>query len=251
MNDRIGPLRAEVTHPESEKFTAPLLLVHGLWERARAWRRFAGYLAHRGWRCIAVERRDDVVDVEAHVADLRAAIAALDAPPVVLGHDLGALLALRCADTARAVVALAPLVGRPLAEPSPAFAAAGTWLARRRSGFLRAPRGRWRSAYPNRDVAEPSALLRQIRAGEPVLAPPSGAAPCTVFAVQADTVTAAAAAEALARHVHADLQLVPGLGHAALDAPGWEAVVAAVHRWIIQHLGTDLLALYEESMWPE
>jgi pimeloyl-ACP methyl ester carboxylesterase len=251
MNDRIGPLRAEVTGPESEKFTAPLLLVHGLWERAPAWRRFAGYLAHRGWRCVAVERRSDAIDVEAHAGDLRAAIAALDAAPVILGHDLGALLALRCADVARAVVALAPLVGPPLGPPPPALQSAGSWLARRRRTALRAPRGRWRAAYPERGIVEPAALVQQICAGEPGLAAPTNPPPCAVFAAQADEVTDPGAAQALASHVRADLQLVAGLGHAALDAPGWEPAVAAVHRWIIQHLGVDLLALYEESINPE
>jgi pimeloyl-ACP methyl ester carboxylesterase len=251
MTDRIGPLRAEVTHPESEKFTAPLLLVHGLWERAPVWRRFAGYLAHRGWRCVAVERRGEAIDVEAHIGDLRGVVTALDAPPIILGHDLGGMFALRCADVARAAVALAPLVGPPLGAPPLAFQSAGTWLARWRQAPLRAPRGRWRAAYPERGVVEPGALLRQVRAGAPVLTAPSHPPPCAVFAAQADEITDARAAQALADHVRADLQLVPGLGHAALDAPGWETAVAAVHRWIIQRLGVDLLALYDESMRPE
>src|SRR4029453_18774510 len=106
---RFGPLDAEVTRPETDKFTAPLVLVHGLWDRAAVWRRFAGYLAHRGWQCIALVRRGEVSDVATHVSDLRTAIAAVDAPPVIVGHDFGALLALHCGDVARAVVALAPL----------------------------------------------------------------------------------------------------------------------------------------------
>src|SRR5262245_39904138 len=116
MTQCFGPLAAEVTRPESEKFTVPLVLVHGLWERAAAWRRFAGSLAHRGWHCIALERRDGAGDVAVHVADLRAALAGLDAPAVLLGHDLGANLALACGDAARAVVALAPLIAPPFAS---------------------------------------------------------------------------------------------------------------------------------------
>src|SRR5262245_21398394 len=140
---RFGPLLAEITEPESERYTAPLLLLHGLWERASQWRRFAGYLAHRGWRCLALERRADVTDLAEHVGDLRAAVAVLGSSPVIVGHDLGAVLALHCADRARAVVALAPLVGPPLAPPPPALLQAGSWFARWRGAPLRAPGGRW------------------------------------------------------------------------------------------------------------
>ena len=177
--------------------------------------------------------------------------AGLAAPPVVIGHDLGAMLALHCTDMARAVIALAPLVGPPVAAPPTALQQAGNWLTRRRGAPLHAPRRRWRSAYPRRDVTEPAALVRQILAGEPRLAVPATAVPRAVFALQDDEITPAAAAQALAQHTGAELQVIRGVGHAVLSAPGWEPSVAAVHRWIIQHLGVDLLALYEEAMQPE
>jgi pimeloyl-ACP methyl ester carboxylesterase len=246
---RFGPLDAEVTRPETDKFTAPLVLVHGLWDRATVWRRFAGYLAHRGWHCIALGRRGAVSDVATHVSDLRAAISALDAPPVIVGHDLGATWALHCADLARAVVALAPLMAPPLAPPSPALRNAGTWLARVRGAPLRAPRGAWRSAYPNRDLVEPAGLVAQLLSGvAPPPAPPN-TIPCTVMAMDGDEVTATNDAQALAQHVGAQFQILHG-AH-SIDSPTWESTVASVHRWIIKQLGVDLLALYEESIQPE
>jgi len=248
MAVRFGPLRAEVTDPESERFTAPLVLVHGLWAGAAVWRRFAGYLAHRGWRCVALERRADAeLHLGAHADDLDAAIAALDAPPVVVGHDLGALLALRCAERARAVVALAPLVTPPLAAPPQALQRAGTWLTRWRGGPLSPPP----LGYPLRDRTEPAALIKQVLAGELPPPSPSGVAPRAVCAVQDDPITAMPAARALADHVGAELHVLPGADHCAVLAPGWEAHVAAIHRWIIQRLGVDLLALYDESMQTE
>lgn len=247
MAVRFGPLRAEVTDPESERFTAPLVLVHGLWAGAAVWRRFASYLAHRGWRCVALERRADAeLDLGAHADDLGTAIAALDAPPVVVGHDLGALLALRCAERARAIVALAPLVAPPLAATPQALQRAGTWLTRWRGTPLSPPP----FGYPLRDRTEPAALIKQVLAGE--LPPPTrSAAPCAVFAVQDDPITALPAARALADHVGAELHALPGADHCAVLAPGWEAYVAAIHRWIIQRLGVDLLALYDESRQTE
>jgi alpha-beta hydrolase superfamily lysophospholipase len=251
MATRVGPLFAEVTSPEADKFTAPLVLVHGLWERAPAWRRFAGYLAHRGWRCIALERRADVSDVAAHVTDLRTAIATLEAPPVIIGHDLGALLALRCTEAARAVIALAPLVGPPFAAPPLALQRAGTRLARWRGAALRPPRRQWRNAYPARDSTEPARLVREILAGGPALAASVRASSRAVFAVEGDEMIPVGVAAALAKHVGAELQVVPGCDHAALNTPGWDARVAAIHRWIIRHLGVDLLGFYDEAMQPD
>jgi pimeloyl-ACP methyl ester carboxylesterase len=245
---RFGPLDAEVTRPETEKFTAPLVLVHGLWDRAAVWRRFAGYLAHRGWHCVALERRHDVTDIATHISDLRVAIPALEALPVIVGHDLGATLALHCADLARAVVALGPIVGPPLAQPLAALRHAGSWLARARGAPLRAPRGSWRSAYPDRDVVEPAGLIAELLSA---VAPPphTSSVSCTVIAMEADEVTLLNDARALAQHVGAVLQTVPGTHN--LGGPTWEATVASVHRWIIKQLGVDLLALYEESIQPE
>jgi pimeloyl-ACP methyl ester carboxylesterase len=252
MTTRIGPLDAEVTDPESDKFTAPLVLVHGLWERATAWRRFAGYLSHRGWRCVAVQRRRDAAaDLAAHVRDLQAAIASLEAPPVVVGHDLGAVLAFQCADRARAVVGLAPLIGPPLAAPPAALAHAGSWLARLRGGALRAPAGRWRHAYPLRDVVEPAALVREVVAGALPAPLAIGETPCGVFVGEGDDVLSVTAARAFAQHVGGELALLAGAPHAILQAPGWESHVAAVHRWLVQRLGVGLLALYDEAMSPE
>lgn len=246
---RVGPLMAEVIDPESDRFTASMVLVHGLWERAASWRRFAGYLAHRGWRCTAVERRTDDTALDAHVADLRAVIATFEAPPVVIGHDLGALIAMRCADLTRATVAVAPLVGPPLAAPPEALQRAGSWLARRRGWPLRAPQGRWHKAYPHGELLEPAGLIRQI-ASQTAVASPVGTEPRAVFAMRDDEVTSAEAAAALAARCGAEHIVLPG-GHAALAPPAWEAAVAGVHRWLIQRLGVDLLALYEESMQTE
>ncbi len=243
----VGPLLAEITAPESEKFTAPLVLVHGLWDSPAVWRRWAGSLAHYGWRCVAVARREVAGGIDAHARDLRAAIAALAAPPVIIGHDLGALLALHCADGSRAVVALAPLVAAPAGAPH-ALDRAGTWLARWRGAPLRPPRGRWRGAYPGSGRRESAALIGALVADRAPLVLPSPSAPCGVFAVAGDEVTAVADAARLAQRIGADFEVVPGTSHAALTTPGWESRVAAVHRWIIRRLGVDLLALFDEAM---
>ncbi len=231
---------SEVFTPESDKFTASVVLVHGLWGQPSDWRRFGSYLAHRGWRCIAVDRSPAARSVGAAEMELRAAIARLDSPPVVIGHDFGAHLALCCADVARAVVAIAPITGAPPARG--ALRRSGTWLERLRGSARHPPRG---GPYLHRAIAEPAALIGEIAADVPL--PALGGAPRTVFAMEQDEIVPVEALRSYAAQIDAELHVVPAAGHAILDAPHWERCVAAVHRWIIRQLGVDLLALYDEA----
>jgi pimeloyl-ACP methyl ester carboxylesterase len=242
---RFGPLTGEVLNPETEKFTAVIVLVHGLWERPAVWRRFAGYLAHRGWRCVVLERGDG--DLAAQAAALRAATAAVDARAVLVGHDLGASLALACSDAAAAVVALAPLLLPPLADTTAALQHAGNWLRRWRGGRLRPPGGVWARAYPHRDLDEPADLIRRVIAGSELVAPRHPDLPRAVFAMERDELTPAAGARQYAEQIAADFEIVAGATHAILDRPEWERCVGAVHRWIVRRLGVELLALYDEA----
>ena len=258
MERRIGPLRAEVIEPESQKFTASMVLVHGLWSTASIWRPFMGYLAHRGWRCIALQLHHDpsgepTDPVAAQVERIRGAVAALEAPPVLVGHDFGALCSLRIAEVSAAVAALAPLIPRPLAAAgSPSLAQAGSWIERRRRRPLRAPRGHWRRSYPpgTYTAGESAALIRALLDQPMELTRIPDHVPSLVMSGDEDPVTPVAHARLLADHVGAELDVQPHSGHALPSDPGWEQRVSALHRWLIQRLGRPLLALYDESWEP-
>jgi pimeloyl-ACP methyl ester carboxylesterase len=249
METRVGPLRAQITYGESERFTAPLLLVHGLWQDATVWRRFTGFLAHRGWRCVAVQldsrHRGGLVDL---LSGLREAIAALEAPPVVVGHDLGGLLALQVAPAARAVAALAPFVPPPLSEePALALGHAGSWLSRRLGSFLSAPRGRWRQSYGARSAArEPARLIADLRRPVEVVEPIPAGIPALLMAGETDPVVPLVAARRLAERSNAEVLCVEGAGHALPTDEGWRECVSTLHRWLVQRLGAALLEFYEE-----
>lgn len=257
MGRRVGPLAAEVIQGEGGgKFTASLMLVHGLWSDAYVWRRFVGFLGHRGWTSIAVHLRGRAAGgpasgVAQHLDDLRTVVAELEAPPVVVGHDLGGLLALHLTG-ARAIVALAPLVPLPLvASPAPALQRAGSAFARWRGRPLGPPRGAWRGDYPTETmVREPANVIRDVlgKAWLPPALPPD--VPALVLASEQDRVVPSESAAQLAAVVGADFELCAG-GHAMLTNTGWEERVATVHRWLIQKLGAPLLAFYEEAMNPE
>jgi pimeloyl-ACP methyl ester carboxylesterase len=172
MERRIGPLRAEVVDPESAQFTAPVLLLHGLWSSPVIWRPFTGYLAHRGWLSIAPHLQlaePDKASLAAYEGAVCGLIKGLPAPPVIIGHDFGAVIGLRLVGVAVAVVALAPLVLPPLAPVPRALRDAGSWFTRvtKAEQPLRAPRRGWRSSYPPSDNPhrEPARLIRALADG--------------------------------------------------------------------------------------
>jgi len=212
---RIGPLLADVVEAETEKFTVPVLLVHGRGESSSVWRPFSGYLAHLGWRCMAVCLREEADQL----AEMREAINALETLPVLIGHDCGAVLALQSARDARAVIALAPLV------PAAVLSSPSWWSPRR--FWSRAP-----------DPGQAAPQLEKIPEGTP----------CLVLAGEHDPVTPIQKAQALAARAGAEFQVFPETGHNLPNEPGWETRVATIHSWLVRKLGVELLALYEESV---
>ena len=110
MRQQLATLGAELSVPERNKFTAPLLLIHGLWTGSWMWQNIATALSLRGWECWALDLRGrpggppfgstDIgkLRFEDYVEDVITAIQQLWAPPVVWGADLGALVALQAAN---------------------------------------------------------------------------------------------------------------------------------------------------------
>jgi pimeloyl-ACP methyl ester carboxylesterase len=258
MERRVGHALIETIAAESAKFTAPMVLVHGLWCTAAVWRKFMGYLAHRGWTCHAVNLRRPGERIAAprladYLDDVRGVIAACAAPPVVVGHDLGALLALQCtAPNVRARVALAPLVPRPLAAtPNRALMRTASRLAMWRAQPLPVPRGRlaaacFGSGVPGGTHPDSSAAARDLISGNLRLSFDT-TAPSLVIAANDDPFSPPQDVEALAAQCGATLRRIPNAGHPLPWEIGWEQRVPEIHRWLVQTLGEDLLALREEE----
>ena len=263
MQRRVGDITIESTSAESAKFAAPLVLVHGLWCSAAVWRQFMGYLAHRGWTCHALNLRghgdaggrDQMagVCIADYASDLQRVIALCDAPPVVIGHDLGGLLALACSPTmACAVVALAPLVPRAIGGVTPPVLTGWrTRLALWRSRPLPPPRGRFEADYfapvlPGGVTADSAIVVREASEGTFDL-PASSGRPALLVAGERDTFCPPRVVEQLARRVGAQFQTAERAGHAMPWEPGWERLVATTHRWIVQALGESLLLLRDEE----
>ena len=93
--------------PERRSRRRPLVLVHGELGGSWVWERFLGYFAHRGWEGHAVNLRGhywsdttDVagIDLDAYVSDVLAAFDHIPPNPVLVGHGMGGLIAMRAAE---------------------------------------------------------------------------------------------------------------------------------------------------------
>lgn len=275
MERRLASLRADVSAPERNKFTAPLLFLHGLWTGSWIWQDVAGALSQRGWEGWALALRgrpgsrpvDAVgkIRLEDYVEDVVVAARALWAPPVVCGHDLGALLALLTASRIqpRALILLAPLLprtwgtnGRPPLPLMRLSAVPALLWARP----LRPPSATVTSAFlfatlPQSVQAHFHAQL-QLDSGTVGHALTRGQVPfpaelpqCPVLIVSggADHMSPPATARWLAARLQAEHREYPAQGHWLLAGEEWKHCVAALHRWLITTLGEALLVPPEEN----
>ena len=252
-------LTAESVHAEGARYAASLVCIPGLWAGPPAWRGFASYLGHRGWESHLLDLRAVPGGLEARAAAVAGFAAELQAPPILIGHDAGGLVAL----TAAARVATAGVV---LVAPLPPATRAARALVRTprrlvaliRGGPIPPPDGAaaeaWldlpepaRSATATGLAADDAASVRDVVWGRTAVAPASGV-PAAVVAGERDAVLPPSVAAALARAAGAELVELPGGGHWLLAGPNWQPAVALVHRWLVRRLGAPLLDLYEEAM---
>jgi pimeloyl-ACP methyl ester carboxylesterase len=263
MDAHLDPALADTVAAESPKFNVPMVLVHGLWCTAAVWRRFMGYMAHRGWTCHAVHLRGDrgsttSADVAGvcladYVEDVHRSVAACPAPPVLVGHDAGGLLALANASAASAVVALAPLVPPALAVCGGAPIAGGmrVRIATWRAAPVPPPRHHrrqewWAQEPPGGAVGAPAGVVGALCDPEFTL-PACDVVPALVVGGQRDEVSLPVDVAHLAQRVGAEFALREDAAHAMPWEAGWEESVSCVHRWIVKVLGEPLLAFREED----
>lgn len=96
-------LAADRWAPPRRSHRGTVLLLHGGGQTRHSWRHTGRRLAAEGWTAIAFDLRghgdtdwapDGDYTLDAHVADLRAAVTVLDEPPVLVGASLGGMTSL-------------------------------------------------------------------------------------------------------------------------------------------------------------
>jgi pimeloyl-ACP methyl ester carboxylesterase len=132
-DERIIPERGlyiESWLPERRSRRRPLYLLHGELGGSWVWHQLLGFFAGRGWEGHALNLRGHYwsetadfteLDFDSYLADALAGAAQMVRPPVVMGHGLGGLLALRVAEQVpiSGLVLFSPALPKPLLPPPP------------------------------------------------------------------------------------------------------------------------------------
>ena len=116
--------------PERRSRRKPLDLLHGELGGSWLWHRFLGYFAPRGWEGHALNLRghywSGVADFaelsfDTYLEDVLAGAETMARPPIVIGHGMGGLLAMRLAQERpiSALILLSPALPAELLEPPP------------------------------------------------------------------------------------------------------------------------------------
>jgi pimeloyl-ACP methyl ester carboxylesterase len=186
-------------------------------------------------------------------------VAELGVPTVLVAHGGGAATALAAArpPSAQGVVLVSPLVpgSRGARELTLGLRSAVPLLL----GRPVSPPGGYQEELLLGTL--PESVRRQVRAtlgAEPAAAVweaargmPGGlaaAVPTLVVSGGRDPLLPVTEAAALAGRLEAEHVVLQDAGAWPLSGPAWQAVVGAVHRWIVQRLGAPLLELYPEAM---
>lgn len=119
--EKIGSpeITVEIWEPDQKQFNTPLLFVHGCFGGTWMWEKLLNFFSSKGFSCYAPTLRGhgpratlDLVQVHMgdYVQDALQAAKLAQGTPIVIGHSLGGLVALRYAvrHAAKAVIAIDP-----------------------------------------------------------------------------------------------------------------------------------------------
>jgi pimeloyl-ACP methyl ester carboxylesterase len=241
----------------------PLLFLHGGYVDARCWQpHFLSCFASRGYDCHAVdlpghgrsEGREclDRLGLDDYLAALTSVVEELGSRPVVIGHSMGALLAERLLEEslAEAAVLMSPVPPGGTLESSlslflrhPGFIGA---VARMSSGVCDEEGLRLLRDIYFTPATEPEELL-QLTA---IVQPESARAiadmamlgwrwprrpcrrPVLVLGGERDMVFPPHQVRRVARRWRAELEIIPGAGHAMILDHHWQSCAARILAWL-------------------
>jgi len=251
----------------------PLLFVHGGYIHGGCWDvNFMRHFNELGYSCHAIdlsghgasEGREDLhsYDLDHYAADVAQAVAELPAPPVLIGHSMGAAVVQRYLEKgkAAAVIMMAPV-------PATGLSASSIQLTRKHPDFLReaayAVRGKYtantirvmREVYFSPDVSH-----EEFVAFQPLVQDESRTAiaemmalawrppvrrpkiPALVMGGELDQVFPANLLLYTATGWNAETCVVPRAGHMLMMEPQWTDAAAKIDNWMTRRLGLKAAA---------
>ncbi|MBA3470130.1 MAG: alpha/beta fold hydrolase [Herpetosiphonaceae bacterium] len=253
-------LEHTVLYPAERRYATPLLLLHGAWHGAWCWQSAMQDFARRGFEVHAISLRGhghsdrvrglNFCSLADYVGDLQMAIAALERPPIVVGHSMGGyiLQSLLMQQQLPGAVLLAtiPLSGTlrflsrwMLRHPLAVARALLTGNLRHAVGTPRLAREAFfRPKIPAAELQRYTALLgpESLRMalwdGMVVKVDPAlNRSPLLVIAAERDAVFSVEEQRRTAAAYHAELVVIPEAAHDLMLDPAWPQAAAAIERF--------------------
>ena len=241
----------------------PLLFVHGGFCDAWCWTPyFLPWFAARGWPAHALSLRGHggsgglsslfVAGLDDYVADVEHVAGQLPAPPILIGHSMGAAVIERMLATrqVRAAALLAPVPPAGLLSVAARLAAAHPdhmsqlaqfdssrlsdgLLATLRPFYFSAgiPAAILAEAERHLSVESPRALF-DLSLRLHMALPERPTSPVLVLGAQNDRICTPGDAQATARHHGVTATMLPGMAHMLMLEPQWEAAADALAAWL-------------------
>lgn len=255
-----------VSHlPKRATRKAPLLFVHGGYCDAWCWTPyFLPWFAARGWPAHALSLRGHgqsgglsslfVAGLDDFVADVEQVAGQLPAPPLLIGHSMGAAVIERMVATrpVRAAALLAPVPPAGLFSVATRLAAAhpdylsqmaqfdpsqlsDSLLATLRPFYFSAgvPASILTEAERHMSVESPRALL-DLSLRLHMALPERPTSPVLVMSAQDDRICTPADAQATARHHGVAATMLPGMAHMLMLEPEWETAAVKLAAWLVE-----------------
>jgi len=259
-------LEVQSSLPAKASRKPPLLFVHGGYCDAWCWTpNFLPWFAARGWPAYALSLRGHgasgghetlfVAGLDDYVADVEHIAGQLGAPPVFIGHSMGAAILERLMATrpVRGAALLAPVPPAGLLAVAARLAAAhpdylphlATFDPTRLSdGLLMTLRPFYfsagvpspvlREAQLHLSIESPRALFDLSLRLHMALPKRAAASPVLVVGAEGDRICTPGDARATAQHHGIAAMILPGMAHMMMLEPEWELVAQAVATWITE-----------------
>ena len=243
----------------------PLLFVHGGYCDAWCWTPyFLPWFAARGWPSYALSLRGHggsgglsslfVAGLDDFVGDVEHVAGQLDAPPMLIGHSMGAAVIERMLATrpVRAAALVAPVPPAGLISVATRLAAAhpdymsqlaqfdpsklsDSLLATLRPFYFSAgvPASILKEAERHLSVESPRALF-DLSLRLHMALPERPTSPVLVLGAQNDRICTPGDAQATAHHHGVTATILPGMAHMLMLEPEWEIAAEALAGWLAE-----------------